>query len=113
VGDLICQFTGGPIPFILRPWREEEWKPTEIDACSRLIVKVLEWITRTWTRQFTLDHVNEEISVAVRRKRREETREVVIQHYTFVGECFVDGLMNKGNVAAKEEERQQVAFALH
>ena len=113
VGDLICQFTGSPIPFILRPWKEDEWQPKEIDVCSRMIVKALECITRTWTREFTLEHVDEEIAAALKRKRREDMGDVAIHHYTFIGESFVDGLMHKDKVSVSGEDQEEVAFALH
>ena len=109
-GDLICQFTGSPIPFILRPWGEEHWKRKDIGPCSKLIVKFLEWITKSTTRIFALDYVNEKISAALKNKVRKE--DVEIQHYTLIGECFVDGLMNEEKSAIGDEQ-QNVAFALH
>jgi hypothetical protein len=111
VGDLICQFTGSPVPFILRPWREEQWKRKDIGPCSNLIVKFLEWTTKSRTRIFALDYVDEKISAALKDRVRKE--DVGIQHYTLIGESFVDGLMSKEKAEVAGNMKQEVAFALH
>lgn len=110
-GDLICHFTGSPTPFILRPWGEGQWKRKDIGPCSKLVVKFLEWITSTSTRVYVLKYVDEKISDALKMKRRKEN--VEIQHYTLIGECFVDGLTSKKKAAVGGDETQEVAFALH
>jgi hypothetical protein len=111
VDDLICQFTGSPIPFILRPWGKEQWKRNDIGPCSKLIVKFLEWTTKSKTRTFAPDYVDEKISTTLKDKVRKE--DIEIQHYTLIGESFVDGLINKEKTEIAGNMKLEVAFALH
>jgi len=110
VGDMICQFVGGSVPFILRSTDTEEWKPEE-SAWSKFLNKVFGWIPLWSEKRNSPEVVNAEIRTALSAKKTENYK-AAIEHCHFIGECFVDGLMS-GVSRDKEEKVPMVAFALH
>jgi len=105
VGDLICQFVGGSVPFILRPLLVDQPVPLDPSMWSKLIDKALQWIL--WDNEGA-ESVDSEIRAALEVNGCSEDME--IKHCTFIGECFVDGLMD-GKV--DQASRSKVAFALN
>ena len=56
------------------------------------------------TRIFALGYVDEKIGDALKAKRGKAIGSLEIQHYTLIGEFFVDGHMNKGIAMGGDEQ---------
>jgi hypothetical protein len=61
---LSCQCAGSSIPFILRPWREEQWNRKDVELYSKVVVEALEGITQSKTRISALDYIDEKVEDA-------------------------------------------------
>lgn len=113
-GDVICKFFGSQIPYILRPISDEHWKrKEEISIWSRMTSKILTWMF--WLRQERndLENLDGEISRLLKEKSSENGNGEV-EHYIFIGECYVDGLMQReSGTEAADNSKQRIAFALH
>lgn len=109
VGDAICQFTGSRVPFILRPLKAEDWKQEGPSVWSKFAGKLKSWLFGSDSSDSYPDIINTAISEGLHAENIENDC-LLIQHYKFIGECYVDGLMS--GIAPGKEERK-IAFALH
>jgi len=110
VGDMICQFVGSSVPFIVRTMNAEDWKPKK-SAWSKFLDKVFGRIFWWSENRKPPEVVNAEIRIALKAKKL-ENGEAAIEHGSFIGECFIDGLMTV-RLRDKEGKVPILAFALH
>ena len=112
-GDSIRRFIGSLIPYILRPLQENEWMRKDGGSWSRLMNKISAWVF--WVKELdsTAGEMDEEILSAL--KEKAGNGDAKLEHCSFVGECLVDGLMNRSmdNRSAEKYDTTIVAFALH
>lgn len=109
VGDVVCQFHHSPVPFILRPLSKRQENPFEKSAWSRLLGNTLKWAGYQSDNSTAVD---EEILTSLNAKKP-GMGNIKIRHFNFIGECFVDGLMEEKLKYSQKETRHEVAFALH
>jgi hypothetical protein len=81
---------------------------------SRLINKILARVFWVKGPGLTAGEIDEEIFSALKEKKA-ENGDAKLEHCSFVGECLVDGLMNRSidNRSAEKYDTAIVAFALH
>jgi len=109
-GDLISQFIGCSIPSVLRLPRDEKPKVRESARWGKLLDSV-RWSA---TSELSLESIDLQIKRAL-----EETTTwnegAKVLHCHLVGECFVDGLMQRGLgvVAGEKSKLSRVVLALH
>ena len=113
-GDLICQLVGSEVPYILRRLERKDLEVRSASIWERLRDRVLDWITWTTPRSIDFEDLNAEILESLRRKNM-DVGKPEIQHCIFIGEAFVDGLMQRGLAVPSKSEnvKERFLFALH
>lgn len=88
-GDVVGWFFGGTVPFVLRRVENGAW---------------MEPTSSNWT-------VTEKEVINALEAKNADTQDMDVEHYTFIGECYVDGYM--GSITQEQDiSRAPVAFVL-
>jgi hypothetical protein len=109
-GDVVSQFIGSSIPFIVRLSKEGKPKVRE----SATWVKVLDSVRKSAASESSLDSLDLQIKRALEEKTA-ENQDAEVMHCSLVGECFVDGLMQRDLRAADggKSKSPRIVLALH
>lgn len=105
-GDLVVVFGGSGIPFVLR--RREREKVEKLGLMGRLWA----WWFGVRGKVKDLEEADLEIRKAIN-LRDGEGKQLPIEHCSFVGECFVGGLMHKNTDEIVKAGGKPAVFAMH
>ncbi|TGO76700.1 hypothetical protein BELL_0141g00060 [Botrytis elliptica] len=115
-GDIVCQFIGSSLPYILRPIQSTDIKSEEGWRAWKTLLHFSRWWnnSRVPRQELPTKCLDAKISTILENKTS-GYQTLEIRHYNFVGECFVDGLMSNENSQTLQRQHSQdkTVFAMH
>ncbi|TGO54263.1 hypothetical protein BOTNAR_0273g00060 [Botryotinia narcissicola] len=115
-GDIVCQFIGSSLPYILRPIPSTNMKSGKGWRAWKTLLHLSRWWnnSRAPRQELSIKYLDAKISTTLE-SRISGYRTLEIEHYNFVGECFVDGFMSNENSQTHQRQHSQekTVFAMH
>ncbi|KAF7886660.1 uncharacterized protein EAF02_003307 [Botrytis sinoallii] len=115
-GDIVCQFIGSSLPYILRPIQSTDIKSEEGWRAWKTLLHFSRWWnnSRVPRQELPTKSLDARISTILENKTS-GYQTLEIRHYNFVGECFVNGLMSNENSQTHQRQHSQdkTVFAMH
>ncbi|KAF7898027.1 uncharacterized protein EAF01_008993 [Botrytis porri] len=115
-GDIVFQFIGSPLPYILRPIESTNIK----SGNGWRAWKILQHLSRWWNnstgprQELPAKCLDAKISIILEKKQL-GYQTLEIRRYNFVGECFVDGLMSNeiSQIHERQHSQKKTIFAMY
>lgn len=91
--DIIVLFDGSKVPFVLRSWKAKHPQATSWWDSIRIWMRGSSGLAAG--REAERKRLDDQIVIALKDKDSRKAASEVVGHYTFVGECYVDGLISR------------------